>query len=226
MKEVEINSIFLMKNSIICKYLEQFTYPWEALKGLKDELIRLGKTLDSTEFSEVSEHVWVSKSAKISPTAFIGAPAIICKGAEVRHCAFIRGSAFIGEGTVVGNSTEIKNSILLDRAQVPHFNYVGDSILGYGAHLGGGSILSNLKSDKTEVKIRVGESFVSTGLQKAGSFLGDFVEVGAQSVLNPGSVVGPKSTIYPLSMVRGFVPKESIYKKAGEVVEKYERSEC
>lgn len=224
MKKMDINSLFSMKNPLISEYLEKFTYPWEALGYLKEEIVRIGESLNMDEYDKIGDSVWISKSAIVSPTAFIGEPSIICAGAEIRHGAFIRGSAFVGEGAVVGNSTEVKNAIILDKAQAPHFNYVGDSILGYGSHIGGGVILSNLKADKMEVVVRAGNEAFHTKLKKVGSFLGDFVEVGCQSVLNPGTVVGQRTNIYPLSMVRGYVPEKSIYKKAGEIVEKYERS--
>jgi NDP-sugar pyrophosphorylase family protein len=176
--------------------------------------------LPEEEYSKVSEDVWIAKSAKVAPTAYINGPAIIGKEAEIRHCAFIRGNAIVGEGAVVGNSTELKNVILFNKVQVPHYNYVGDSILGYKVHMGAGSITSNVKSDKTLVKVNLGEEKIVTGLKKFGAILGDNVEVGCNSVLNPGSIIGRNSNIYPLSMVRGFVEEGSIYKKAGEVVNK------
>lgn len=224
MKEIEIKSLYHRINLYIQDYLEKFTYPWEALGYLKEEIVRIGESLDMDEYDKIGDSVWVSKSAIVSPTAFIGEGTIICAGAEIRHGAFLRGSVFVGEGAVVGNSTEVKNAIILDKAQAPHFNYVGDSILGYASHIGGGVILSNLKADKSNVVIRNGKEAIATGLKKVGAFLGDFVEVGCQSVLNPGTVVGQKANIYPLSMVRGYVSANSIYKNTGEIVKKYERA--
>lgn len=200
--------------------LETIEYPWEALPKIKDFIIELGKTLDPEIYEQRGENIWVAKSAKIFPSAYLGGPLIICEDAEVRHCAFIRGSAIVGKGAVVGNSTELKNSILFDGVQVPHYNYIGDSILGYKAHTGAGTITSNLKSDKTLVTVKFGDKTVETGVKKFGAMLGDFVEVGCNSVLNPGSVVGRKTNVYPLSFVRGFVPENSIYKRLGEVAEK------
>lgn len=224
MKEVEINCLYKTKNSKIREYLENFTYPWEALKGIGEEIKRIGEGLNPEEFDKIGEDVWIAKSAKIAPTAFIGGPCIICADTEVRHCAFIRGSAFIGEACVVGNSTELKNVILMDKVQVPHYNYVGDSILGYRSHMGAGAITSNIKADKFFVEISVLGEKISTGLVKTGAFLGDAVEVGCNSVLNPGTVIGSRTNVYPLSMVRGYVPEKSIYKKRGEVVKKDERA--
>ncbi len=201
-------------------YLSQFKYPWEALKDLKDFIIALGKELSKDEFDEISENVWIHKTAKVAPTAFIGQPAIIGAGTEVRHCAFIRGSALVGENCVVGNSAELKNVILFDNVQTPHYNYVGDSILGYKSHMGAGSITSNVKSDKTLVSVKGDGETIETGLKKFGAMLGDFVEVGCNSVLNPGTVIGRESNIYPLSSVRGVVKAHSIYKTGGVIVEK------
>ncbi len=201
-------------------YLSQFKYPWEALKDLKDFIVALGKELSKDEYDEVSENVWIHKTAKVAPTAFIGQPAIIGAGTEVRHCAFIRGSALVGENCVVGNSAELKNVILFDNVQTPHYNYVGDSILGYKSHMGAGSITSNVKSDKTLVSVKGDGETIETGLKKFGAMLGDFVEVGCNSVLNPGTVIGRESNIYPLSSVRGVVKAHSIYKTGGVIVEK------
>lgn len=196
------------------------TYPWEVLPKISSFILELGATLSEDEYEKRGENVWVAKSAKVAPTAFINGPAIIGKDAEVRHCAFIRGNAIVGEGAVVGNSTELKNVILFNKVQVPHYNYVGDSVLGYKSHMGAGSITSNVKSDKKLVVVKAGEEKIETGMKKFGAMLGDEVEVGCGSVLNPGTVVGNHSNIYPLSSVRGFVPANSIYKKQGEVVTK------
>lgn len=198
-------------------------YPWEVLPKISSFILELGATLSEDEYEKRGENVWVAKSAKVAPTAFINGPAIIGKDAEVRHCAFIRGNAIVGEGAVVGNSTELKNVILFNKVQVPHYNYVGDSVLGYKSHMGAGSITSNVKSDKKLVVVKAGEEKIETGMKKFGAMLGDEVEVGCGSVLNPGTVVGNHSNIYPLSSVRGFVPANSIYKKQGEVVTKEER---
>ena len=199
------------------------TYPWEVLPKISSFILELGATLSEEEYEKRGENVWVAKSAKVASTAFINGPAIIGKDAEVRHCAFIRGNAIVGEGAVVGNSTELKNVILFNKVQVPHYNYVGDSVLGYKSHMGAGSITSNVKSDKKLVVVKAGEEKIETGMKKFGAMLGDEVEVGCGSVLNPGTVVGNHSNIYPLSSVRGFVPANSIYKKQGEVVTKEER---
>ena len=199
------------------------TYPWEVLPKISNFILELGATLSEDEYEKRGENVWVAKSAKVAPTAFINGPAIIGKDAEVRHCAFIRGNAIVGEGAVVGNTTELKNVILFNKVQVPHYNYVGDSVLGYKSHMGAGSITSNVKSDKKLVVVKAGEEKIETGMKKFGAMLGDEVEVGCGSVLNPGTVVGNHSNIYPLSSVRGFVPANSIYKKQGEVVTKEER---
>lgn len=195
-------------------------YPWEVLGKIKAFILELGPTLPADEYDRIGEDIWIAKSAKVAPTASISGPTIICRDAEIRHCAFIRGSVIVGEGAVVGNSTELKNVILFNKVQVPHYNYVGDSILGYKAHMGAGAITSNVKSDKSLVVVRAGNETIETGLKKFGAILGDFVEVGCNTVLNPGTVVGRNSNIYPLSMVRGFVPEASIYKKAGELVKK------
>ena len=211
-------NLYDLSHTLAADYLSGFSYPWEALKGIKELIITLGKTL-SEEYTEVSPQVWVHNTAKIAPTAYLGAPCIIGANTEVRHCAFIRGSALVGEGCVVGNSVELKNVILFDHVQVPHYNYVGDSILGYKAHMGAGSITSNVKSDKSLVVIH-GETEIETGIKKVGAMLGDFVEVGCNSVLNPGTVIGKNSSVYPLSCVRGVVPEGSIYKDKDNVVTK------
>ncbi len=220
MKDWTIQELFTLDETLAKPFLEQYEYPWEALAGIGDFIVKLGQTLSPEEYEERENHVWIARSAKVAPTAFIGSNVIIGKDAEIRHCAFIRGNALVGEGAVVGNSTELKNVILFNKVQVPHYNYVGDSILGYRAHMGAGSITSNVKSDKTLVVVKTPEGEIPTGLKKFGAILGDQVEVGCGSVLNPGSVIGRETNIYPLSMVRGTVPSHSIYKKQGEVVEK------
>lgn len=206
--------------TMAAELFETYEYPWEILPHISETIVKLGEQLSEEEYDHPAEHVWIAKSATVAPTAYINGPAIIGKNAEVRHCAFIRGNALVGEGAVVGNSTELKNVILFAGVQVPHYNYVGDSILGYKSHMGAGSITSNVKSDKTLVEIKAGDEKIKTGLKKMGAVLGDLVEVGCGTILNPGSVVGANSNIYPLSMVRGYVEKASIYKKQGEVVSK------
>ena len=224
MKRLENRELFQDFNRTIASVLfEENTYPWEVLPKISSFILELGATLSEDEYEKRGENVWVAKSAKVAPTAFINGPAIIGKDAEVRHCAFIRGNAIVGEGAVVGNSTELKNVILFNKVQVPHYNYVGDSVLGYKSHMGAGSITSNVKSDKKLVVVKAGDEKIETGMKKFGAMLGDEVEVGCGSVLNPGTVVGNHSNIYPLSSVRGFVPANSIYKKQGEVVTKEER---
>ncbi len=213
--------LFDLSHTLASPLLEKTEYPWEALKGLKDFILELGKTLDPEEYMEVSDNVWVHKTAKIFPSAYLGKPCIIGPNTEVRHCAFIRGSALVGGDCVVGNSVELKNVILFDHVQVPHYNYVGDSILGYYSHMGAGSITSNVKSDKTLVKVHTADADFETGLKKFGAMLGDHVEVGCNSVLNPGTVIGRNSNIYPTSCVRGYVPENSIWKThTGEVASK------
>ena len=215
-----ISEMYDLDHTLAKNYLAQFEYPWEALKGIKDFIIELGKTLPE-EYEQREENVWVHKTAKVFPSAYLGAPCIIGPNTEVRHCAFIRGSALVGADCVVGNSVELKNVILFDHVQVPHYNYVGDSILGYYSHMGAGSITSNVKSDKTLVKVHDGDENIETGLKKFGAMLGDHVEVGCNSVLNPGTVIGRNSNVYPTSCVRGFVPEGSIWKThTGEIVEK------
>ena len=213
-----INALYDLEHTLAKTYLSQFTYPWEALKGIKEMIIALGETLGE-DYEETAPQVWVHKTAKVAPTAYLGAPAIIGANTEVRHCAFVRGSALVGENCVVGNSVELKNVILFDNVQVPHYNYVGDSILGYKAHMGAGSITSNVKSDKALVVIHADED-IPTGQKKVGAMLGDRVEVGCNSVLNPGTVIGRHSNVYPTSCVRGMVPENSIWKNTGVVVKK------
>lgn len=214
-----IRQLYDLSHTVAGEYLSQFTYPWEALKGIKDTILALGQNLDKNEYWEQAPQVWVHKTAKIAPTAYLGAPCIIGANTEVRHCAFIRGSALVGENCVVGNSVELKNVILFDNVQVPHYNYVGDSILGYKAHMGAGSVTSNVKSDKSLVVIHSTPA-IPTGIKKVGAMLGDRVEVGCNSVLNPGTVIGRDSSVYPTSCVRGVIPANSIYKKNDVIVEK------
>lgn len=216
---IKTMELYDMSHTLADGYLKNFEYPWQALSGIKTLILELGSAL-SDEYTQVSPGVWVHKSAKVAPTAYLGSPCIIGAGTEVRHCAFIRGSALVGENCVVGNSVELKNVILFDNVQVPHYNYVGDSILGYKSHMGAGSLTSNVKSDKTLVVVKDGDERIETGLKKFGAMLGDFVEVGCNSVLNPGTVVGRHTNIYPLSCVRGTVPADSIYKTGGIIVKK------
>jgi len=215
-----ISELYDLSHTLAAEYLGKFSCPWEALKGIKDMIAALGESLGE-DYIQTEPQVWVHKTAKVAPTAYLGAPCIIGAGTEVRHCAFIRGAALVGENCVVGNSVELKNVILFDNVQTPHYNYVGDSILGYRSHMGAGSVTSNVKSDKSLVVIH-GEPKVETGLKKVGAMLGDFVEVGCNSVLNPGTVIGRRSNIYPLSCVRGVVPADSIYKTGGVIVSKKE----
>ncbi len=220
MSEIKIADLFDLNETIGAELFEGLTWPWEALPKIGDFIRKLGATLSEEEYEKVGEDVWIARSATVFPSAYIHGPAIIGKDAEVRHCAFIRGNALVGEGAVVGNSTELKNVVLFNRVQVPHYNYVGDSILGYRAHMGAGSITSNVKSDKLLVKVHTPEGDIETGIKKFGAMIGDRVEVGCGSILNPGSVIGRESNIYPLSSVRGVVPAHSIYKKQGEIAEK------
>ena len=215
-----IHDLYDLTHTQAADYLAGFTYPWEALGGIKGLIVTLGEALDPADYDQPAPQVWVHRTATVAPTAYLGAPCIIGAGTEVRHGAFIRGSALVGEGCVVGNSAELKNVILFDNVQVPHYNYVGDSILGYKAHMGAGSITSNVKSDKTPVVVRSGDESIPTGLKKFGAMLGDHVEVGCNSVLNPGTVIGRGSNIYPLSSVRGVVPEGSIWKTGGVIVKK------
>lgn len=221
METCRIEHLFNLDETIAKPLFEGAVYPWEVLDGIAEFIRKLGASLDEAEYEKRGEDIWVAKSAKVAPTAYLHGPLIIGKGAEVRHCAFIRGSAIVGEGAVVGNSTELKNVILFNKVQVPHYNYVGDSILGYKSHMGAGSITSNVKSDKTLVVVKDGERRYETGRKKFGAILGDGVEVGCGSILNPGTVIGPNTNIYPLSSVRKVVPANSIYKAQGEVAEKY-----
>lgn len=221
MKELTVKELFDLNETIAGALFEGVEYPWEVLPKIGEFIVKLGNTLPEEEYEKKGENVWIAKSAKVAPSAYINGPAIIGKDAEIRHCAFIRGNALVGEGAVVGNSTELKNVVLFNKVQVPHYNYVGDSILGFKSHMGAGSITSNVKSDKTLATVSTPEGKIETGLKKFGAMLGDHVEVGCGSVLNPGTVVGRNTNIYPLSMVRGYVPAGRIYKKQGEVVEKH-----
>lgn len=214
--------LFDLSHSIAGAWLATYSCPWQALGGIKDMILSLGPILDST-YDEIAPQVWVHKTAVVAPTAYLGSPCIIGPGTEIRHCAFIRGSALVGENCVVGNSVELKNVILFDNVQVPHFNYVGDSILGYKSHMGAGAVTSNVKSDQTLVVVKNGAEQIPTGLKKFGAMLGDFVEVGCNSVLNPGTVIGKHSNIYPTSCVRGVVPEHSIWKTGGIIVKKVEK---
>ena len=218
-----ITDLYDLDHTLAADYLRQFVYPWEALKGIKDMILALGRTLDPAEYEQKGEGVWVHKSAKVFTSAYLGAPCIIGPNTEVRHCAFIRGSALVGADCVVGNSVELKNVILFDHVQVPHYNYVGDSILGYCSHMGAGSITSNVKSDKRLVVVHNGTEQIETGIKKFGAMLGDHVEVGCNAVCNPGTVIGRGSSVYPTSCVRGVVPENSIWKDNGEVVSKEDR---
>ncbi len=217
---MKIEQLYDLAHTKAGEYLRGYTYPWEALAGIKEMITSLGKALPKEEYDEISPSVWVHKSATVAPTAYLGAPCIIGAGTEVRHGAFVRGSALVGENCVVGNSVELKNVILFDGVQVPHYNYVGDSILGYKSHMGAGSITSNVKSDKSLVVIKGKEEQIETKRKKVGAMLGDFVEVGCNSVLNPGTVIGRNSNVYPLSCVRGVIPANSIFKQLNNVVPK------
>ncbi len=220
MENIKITELFDLSHTVASDYLNQFTYPWEALKGISELIISIGKNLSPDEYDNPSENVWIHKTAKVFPSAYIGSPCIIGENTEVRHCAFIRGSALIGKNCVIGNSAELKNVIIFDNVQTPHYNYVGDSILGYKSHMGAGSITSNVKSDKTNVVIKSDGEEIITGIKKIGAMLGDFVEVGCNSVLNPGTIVGRNSSIYPTSCVRGVIPADSIYKTGGIIAPK------
>ena len=220
MEECKIKNLYNLEETIAKPLLENLTYPWEALPKINDFIIELGNSLDTEIYEQKGENIWIAKSATVRPTAYIKGPAIIGENAEIRHCAFIRGKAIVGNHAVVGNSTELKNVILFNNVQVPHYNYVGDSILGYKSHMGAGSITSNVKSDKKLVIVKNGEKTIETGLKKFGAMIGDNVEVGCGSILNPGSVIGKNTNIYPLSSVRGVVPENSIYKNQNEIVEK------
>lgn len=220
MEECKIKNLYNLEETIAAEIFAESIYPWEVLPKIESFIIELGNTLSLEEYDKVGENVWIAKSATVAPTACINGPTIIGKNAEIRHCAFIRGKAIVGEGTVVGNSTELKNVILFNKVQVPHYNYVGDSILGYKSHLGAGSITSNVKSDKKLVVVKNDKEEIETGLKKFGAMIGDEVEVGCGTVLNPGTVIGRNTNIYPLSSVRKVIPANSIYKNQNEIVEK------
>lgn len=220
MEECKIKNLYNLEETIASEIFKNSTYPWEVLPKIENFILELGKTLDEEKYKKIGEDVWIAKTATVAPTAFIKGPTIIGENAEIRHCAFIRGKAIIGEGAIVGNSTEVKNSILFNKALAPHYNYVGDSILGYKAHMGAGSITSNVKSDKKLVVVKNRTEKIETGLKKFGAMIGDKVEVGCGTVLNPGTVIGKNSNIYPLSSVRKIVPANSIYKNQNEIVEK------
>ncbi len=220
MEQCKVKNLYCLSETIAAELLERVEYPWEALKGISDFILKIGPALDPAVYEKRGEDVWVAKNAKVAPTVCLNGPLIVDEEAEIRHCAFIRGSAIVGKGSVVGNSTELKNVILFNSVQTPHYNYVGDSILGYKSHMGAGSITSNVKSDKTLVVVRDKEERIETGLKKFGAMLGDYVEVGCNSVLNPGTVVCRHSNIYPLSMVRGVVPESAIYKNKNEIAQK------
>ena len=223
MEQLKVNALYNLDETIAKDYLLQFTYPWEALKGISDFIKEIGPKLDPEIYEQRGEDIWVAKSAKVFPSAYLNGPLIIDEDAEVRHCAFIRGSAIVGKGSVIGNSTELKNVIIFNSVQVPHYNYVGDSILGHKSHMGAGSITSNVKSDKTLVVVKDcydTKEEIETGLKKFGAMLGDYVEVGCNSVLNPGTVIGKNTNIYPLSRVRGVVPANRVFKDKDNVVEK------
>lgn len=222
MEQAKIKNLYDLNETIAKELLEGLTYPWEALPKIGAFIVELGEKLDPSKYEKRGENIWVARSATVAPTAFLNGPLIIDEEAEIRHCAFIRGNAIVGKGSVVGNSTELKNVVIFNSVQVPHYNYVGDSILGYKSHMGAGSITSNVKSDKTLVVVKEEKEQIETGLKKFGAMLGDHVEVGCNSVLNPGTVIGRGTNVYPLSMVRGVVPANSIYKNKNEIVEKSE----
>lgn len=218
MEQFRIKELYTLSETIAADIFEGFKYPWEVLPAIGEFIIKLGNSLPEDKYEKKGDNVWIAKSAKIYPSAYINGPVIIDEDAEIRHCAFIRGNAIIGKGAVVGNSTELKNVILFNKVQVPHYNYVGDSVLGYRAHMGAGSITSNVKSDKTLIVAKSDKGFIETGLKKFGAMLGDLVEVGCNSVLNPGTIIGKNASVYPTSSVRGYIPPDSIYKDKGEIV--------
>lgn len=221
MSGIKVADLYDLKETIAAELFENVTYPWEVLPKIHDFILELGSRLPEDKYEKKGEDIWIAKNAKVAPTACLNGPLIVDEEAEIRHCAFVRGNAIVGRGAVVGNSTELKNVVLFNKVQVPHYNYVGDSVLGFKAHMGAGSITSNVKSDKTPVVVKKGENIhIETGLKKMGAMLGDHVEVGCNSVLNPGTVIGRESNVYPCSSVRGVVPARSIYKKKTEILEK------
>ncbi len=220
MNELKVGNLLDISKTIAADIFDGLEYPWQALPKISDFIIKIGPTLSADEYDRIGDDIWVAKTADVMPSAYLHGPLIIGPETQVRHCAFIRGSAIIGRGCVIGNSSELKNCIIFDNAQVPHYNYIGDSILGYRSHLGAGAKTSNLKSDKSNVCVRAEDEIIETGMKKFGAIVGDNVEVGCNTILNPGSVIGRNTTIYPLSMVRGFVAHDSIYKKQGEIAEK------
>ena len=217
---MQIENYLDLSKTIASEIFSGLSYPWEALPKIKDFILNLVPKLPKDEFEEIKENVWVSKEAVIADSAFIAGPTIICKGTEIRHCAFIRGSVIVGENCVVGNSTELKNAILFNNVQVPHFNYIGDSILGFKAHFGAGSIVSNVKSDKSNVSVLINGNKTDTGLRKFGAIVADYVEIGCNAVLNPGTIIGRNSNVYPTSMVRGIIGENMIFKAQGNIVKK------
>lgn len=219
-EKLTIGNLLDTSRTIAADIFDGLTYPWEALPKISEFIVKLGATLSEEEYEKRGENIWVARSATIAPTAYLGGPLIICPNAEIRHCAFIRGNAIVGEGAVIGNSSELKNCIIFDNAQVPHYNYIGDSILGFKSHLGAGAKTSNLKSDRSIVTVSADGEIINSGLIKFGAIVGDNVEVGCNAILNPGSVIGRNTTVYPLSMVRGFIPHNSIYKKQNEIADK------
>lgn len=220
MEEITVKALYSLQETIAAGLFEGVAYPWEALPKIHDFILKLGASLSEEIYEKRGEDIWIAKSAKIAPTACLNGPLIVDEGAQIRHCAYIRGNAIVGKGAVVGNSTELKNVVLFNMVQVPHYNYVGDSILGYKAHMGAGSITSNVKSDKTLVVVKAGDEEIATGLKKMGAMLGDCAEIGCNSVLNPGTVIGKNSNVYPTSCVRGVIPSCSIYKKQGEITKR------
>jgi NDP-sugar pyrophosphorylase family protein len=224
MKNVKTHDLFDLEKTLAADFLNRYEYPWEALPHIKEFILQLGTELPDTEYSRLSDTVWISREAHITPSAFIEGPAIIGPGTQIRHCAFIRGSVLIGANCVVGNSTEMKNAILFDSVQIPHFNYVGDSILGYRAHMGAGAVTSNVQSDRTFVTVRADGEQIVSNMKKFGAMVGDYAEIGCNTVLNPGTIIGRHTNIYPCSCVRGVIPADSIYKSSGKTVRKLERS--
>ena len=220
MEAIKIENLFTLEETIAAELFARAVYPWEVLQKIHDFILKLGNSLSPDMFEKIGEDIWVAKSAKVAPTACLNGPLIVDEDAQIRHCAYIRGNAIVGKGAVVGNSTELKNVILFNEVQVPHYNYVGDSVLGYKSHMGAGSVTSNVKSDKTLVEVNSGRGSISTGLKKMGAMLGDYVEIGCNSVLNPGTIIGKGCSIYPTSSVRGFIPSNSIYKSHNNIIVK------